>query len=81
MCCGRQRAAAQAAAMATPRAGAGPAVLSGSVMFELASGTEAIVRGMTSGRVYHFPHRGARVRVDPRDERALLADPRLLAIR
>ncbi len=50
-------------------------------MFELALGDEAMVRGTLSGRLYHFAHHGARVRVDPRDEGGLLIDSRLRVIR
>lgn len=82
MCCGSNRAAARAAAMAVaPPAGSRQAASSGASMFELTLGDEAMVRGTLSGRLYHFAHHGARVRVDPRDEGGLLIDSRLRVIR
>lgn len=50
-------------------------------MFELALGDDVTVRGALSGRLYHFAHRGDRVRVDPRDEGGLLVDARLRVVR
>ncbi len=82
MCCGSNRAAARAAAVAAQPVLGSPAPRpSGVSMFELVRGGEATLRGAVTGRLYHFAHAGARLRVDPRDEGGLLGDPRLHAVR
>lgn len=89
MCCGRNRAAARAAAVANANA-VPPA--RGSVtpprtdattpiVFEYVGDGAHAVRGPVSGTSYRFRARGDRLRVDPRDRPGLLAVPSLRWIR
>lgn len=90
MCCGRNRAAAQAAAMsgAADRRAASPTTspaLPGAttteIVFEFVGPGAGSVRGPVSGRTYRFAAPGERLRVDPRDRPGLVALPSLRWVR
>lgn len=80
MCCGKNRAAARAAAVAGGVAGRGqaaaavapaPASATSEIMFEYVGTGSVAIRGPVSGRVYRFAAPGDRVRVDARDRPGL----------
>lgn len=80
MCCGKNRAAARAAAVAGGVAGRGhaatavapvPPSATSEIMFEYMGNGSAAIRGPVSGRVYRFAAPGDRVRVDARDRPGL----------
>lgn len=90
MCCGKNRAAAQAAAMSAGIAGssrsrvtpAPPALDRTSILvFEYLGRAPATIRGAASGRSYHFVAAGDRVQVDARDRPSLVANPLVRWIR
>lgn len=88
MCCGSQRSAARAAALAasprprSPAAPPGPAApFVGPMVFEHLGAGPAEIRGPASGRTYRFAGRGDRLAVDPRDRPGLAAMPGLRRIR
>lgn len=82
MCCGSNRAAARAAAMAngavpgvrsapSARADAAPGL--SVIMFEYVGAGSAAVRGPVSRRLYRFDRPGDRLQVDARDRLGLAA--------
>lgn len=82
MCCGKNRAAARAAAVAGGVAARGqqpsaappiPTSATSEIMFEFVGDGSAAIRGPASGRVYRFAAPGDRVRVDARDRPGLLS--------
>ncbi|HYN83077.1 MAG TPA: hypothetical protein VES88_16475 [Gemmatimonadaceae bacterium] len=78
MCCGSNRAAARAAAIAASagtKASVGAAAASATsvIMFEYVGTGEAAIRGPVSDQVYRFGGPGDRLRVDPRDRPGLAA--------
>jgi hypothetical protein len=90
MCCGKNRAAAQAAATsgaADRRAASYPApaplpsTATSEIVFEFVGHAATNVRGPVSGRVYRFSAPGDRLRVDPRDRPGLAAMPALRWVR
>ena len=90
MCCGKNRAAARAAAMSAGIAGssrssvasAAPANdLTSLIVFEYLGGAPATIRGPVSGQIYRFQAAGDRTRVDARDRRALLSHAALRMVR
>jgi hypothetical protein len=90
MCCGKNRAAAQAAATsgATDRRFASrpsvaplPSTATSEIVFEFVGTGAASVRGPVSGRIYRFSTPGERLRVDLRDRPALAAMPALRWVR
>jgi len=89
MCCGRNRAAARAVALA---GASPPSVLHASatapradattpIVFEYVGEGAHAVRGPVSGASYRFGGRGDRLRVDPRDRPGLLGMPSLRWVR
>jgi hypothetical protein len=86
MCCGNNRAAARAAAMAsgsasvTRTAAMSVAPLS-VIVFEYLGTGAASIRGPVSGHLYQFARPGDRLRIDPRDRPGLAASPSLRWIR
>ena len=90
MCCGKNRAAAQAAATtgATDRRAASypapaplPSTATTEIVFEFVGHGATSVRGPVSGRVYRFSAPGERVRIDLRDRPGLAAMPALRWVR
>ncbi len=90
MCCGKNRAAARAAAMSagiagTSRSRVAPAApahdLTSLIVFEYRGGVPVTIRGAVSGRMYRFESAGDRAQVDARDRRALLSNPALRWVR
>ncbi|MBC8085993.1 MAG: hypothetical protein H7Z40_01910 [Phycisphaerae bacterium] len=89
MCCGKNRAAAQAGAIAAAKARASSSRVMGGpvdtgtseIMFEFVGDGSASIRGPASGRVYRFAAAGDRLRVDARDRPGLLALPALRWVR
>lgn len=89
MCCGKNRLAAQAGAIAASKASvAASRVMGGPVetrtseiVFEFVGAGSATIRGPASGREYRFAAAGDRVRVDARDRPGLVALPALRWVR
>ena len=91
MCCGKNRSAARAAAIASVGAGSvrpaqsshpGAARPQGTVViFEYIGNGTASIRGEVSGQIYRFARPGDRLRVDPRDRGGLMRSPQLRWIR
>jgi len=90
MCCGKNRAAAQAAATSgagdrrtssRPAPAALPSTATSEIVFEFVGHGAASVRGPVSGRVYRFSAPGDRLRIDLRDRPGLAAMPALRWVR
>lgn len=90
MCCGKNRAAARAAAVAHAAAGQSgprhtvtppPRDVTTPIVFELVGAAPSTVRGEVTGTTYRFAAPGTRLRVDPRDRPGLLAIPSLRWVR
>jgi hypothetical protein len=86
MCCGGNRAAARAAAMAAQSARARPVAMAPAppasvIIFEYVGPGSAWVRGPVSGQLYQFAFPGHRLRVDPRDRPDLATSPSLRWVR
>lgn len=94
MCCGKNRAAAQAAASSGARSGAAdrlgssrppasplPSSATSEIVFEFVGPGTANVRGPVSGRIYRFTAPGERLRVDLRDRPGLATLPALRWVR
>jgi hypothetical protein len=80
-CCGNRRAASAPGAVAPRTAAARPRRAAAPVDFEYAGRGQLLVTGPSTGLLYRFTGRGARVRVDPRDAPSLYAVPALRPVR
>jgi len=75
MCCGSNRAAARAIAMAQSSGRVAPAAplgVASVIMFEHLGDGPTNIRGAVSGRLYRFARKGDRLEVDARDRPGLL---------